>query len=316
MSYNSNAMYIQKAHTPTLFELVNDTTIFFLKKQWEDILKELNQLDEVTVITHNKGAYHVIRGKYDHVEIFQHGIGQALNEHIDMRFFLHHWAYGIVQVKKDISLYFFDKEGNQIPTIVIANPTDAALSLTKKYKDETQSTLTLEAYPIKEDLADEYVDLVAFHYDWQNLQDTHDFFIMLSKHKLNRLQALRLADSTYVKNITIENLIILLEKAQQEQMRFMSFVGNKGCIQIYTNKIDNLELVDQTIILSDERFMMSIERNEIKHIYIVRKPTTDGIVSAVELFNAKGEIIAQFFGERKRNTPELKIWSEILTSFF
>jgi putative hemin transport protein len=40
----------------------------------------------------------------------------------------------------------------------------------------------------------------------------------------------------------------------------------------------------------------------------VRKPTVDGIVTSVELFNDDGEAIAMFFGERKPGKPELSTW--------
>ncbi|SEI87999.1 putative hemin transport protein [Myroides marinus] len=298
----------------TLTELVNDTDIYFLDNKWEAILQELKQLEQVTAITYNNGAYHLTKGHYSNVEIFEHGIGQALNDIIDMRLFLNHWKYGLIQIKKNITLYFFDKQGNQVHTILIDKQTELALLLIDKYKVVDQSIITLDPYPSIEEIEDVEIDLISFHKDWQALKDTHDFFTMLRKHKVTRLQALRLGATEYVKEITIDNLISTLEKVKQEQIPLMSFVGNKGAIQIYTNVIGELATTDYTIQLSDSVFNLALIRAQIKHIYIVRKPTTDGIVSAIEVFNDNGDIITQFFGERKRDTLELKIWSDILNS--
>jgi putative hemin transport protein len=44
----------------------------------------------------------------------------------------------------------------------------------------------------------------------------------------------------------------------------------------------------------------------------VRKPTSDGIVSSVELFDAQGENIAMLFGARKPGSPELAGWRELV----
>ena len=49
----------------------------------------------------------------------------------------------------------------------------------------------------------------------------------------------------------------------------------------------------------------------IAEAWVVRKPTTDGTVTALELFDAEGEVIAQLFGKRKPGIPELEDWREI-----
>jgi putative hemin transport protein len=49
-------------------------------------------------------------------------------------------------------------------------------------------------------------------------------------------------------------------------------------------------------------------------VWIVRKPTADGEVTAIEVFNELGEIIVQFFGKRKPGIPELQGWRDIVAS--
>lgn len=45
---------------------------------------------------------------------------------------------------------------------------------------------------------------------------------------------------------------------------------------------------------------------------MVRKPTVDGLVTSLELFDQHGEVIAMFFGERKPGKPELAAWRALV----
>ena len=46
---------------------------------------------------------------------------------------------------------------------------------------------------------------------------------------------------------------------------------------------------------------------------MVRKPTSDGVVTSVEAFDAQGNNMAMFFGERKPGQPELQGWRDLVT---
>ena len=46
--------------------------------------------------------------------------------------------------------------------------------------------------------------------------------------------------------------------------------------------------------------------------WVVRKPTEDGIVTSVELYDAQGVLLVQFFGERKPGQVEREDWRAIV----
>ena len=46
----------------------------------------------------------------------------------------------------------------------------------------------------------------------------------------------------------------------------------------------------------------------IDEAWVVRKPTEDGVVTSLELFDAQGEAIATLFGKRKPGIPEIEDW--------
>jgi len=44
----------------------------------------------------------------------------------------------------------------------------------------------------------------------------------------------------------------------------------------------------------------------------VQKPTSDGVVTSVEAFDADGALMAMFFGARKPGQPEQDAWRAIV----
>jgi putative hemin transport protein len=47
---------------------------------------------------------------------------------------------------------------------------------------------------------------------------------------------------------------------------------------------------------------------------VVQKPTADGVVTALELFDAAGNNILLFFGQRKPGIPEQRAWRELIAT--
>ena len=49
-----------------------------------------------------------------------------------------------------------------------------------------------------------------------------------------------------------------------------------------------------------------------ERVWVVEKPTTDGVVTSVEAFDGAGELMAMFFGVRKPGLPELEAWRALV----
>jgi putative hemin transport protein len=62
----------------------------------------------------------------------------------------------------------------------------------------------------------------------------------------------------------------------------------------------------------DPGFNLHLREDHIASAWIVRKPTVDGLVTSLELFDADGNVIAMLFGERKPGKPELDQWRALV----
>jgi putative hemin transport protein len=71
-------------------------------------------------------------------------------------------------------------------------------------------------------------------------------------------------------------------------------------------------MMDPWLNILDQNFNLHLREDHIYDSWVVRKPTDDGIVTSLELFDKAGEVIAMFFGERKPGSPELDSWRGIV----
>lgn len=293
-----------------------------LRPEFETILSEIETLGKVMALTRNDECVHERKGIYANPDFSSPHAGLFVNPDIDLRIFLSHWkkVFAVVEKTGDkdrLSLQFFGKDGEAIHKIYLVPQSneEAFHALVKKYTSDDQSTEeTTEPYLHNlDERLDEEIDVDAFRNDWKELKDTHNFFSLLKKYSLTRTQALRLApDEYYAKQISKENIISLLEGASESQTPIMVFVGNRGNIQIHTGEIKRVMWHQNWYNVLDPDFNMHLDMDKIAQTWIVRKPTEDGIVTSIEVFNEIGEIIVQFFGKRKPGIPELEEWRELV----
>jgi putative hemin transport protein len=64
----------------------------------------------------------------------------------------------------------------------------------------------------------------------------------------------------------------------------------------------------------DDEFNLHLREPGVAGAWLVRKPTKDGVVTSIELYDAAGENIALMFGKRKPGQPEDENWRNLAES--
>jgi putative hemin transport protein len=213
-------------------------------------------------------------------------------------------------------LQFFDKAGVAIHKIHLRSQSNSTKfdELLHQFQGDDQAPgiqVTSLDKPAAE-LPDRDIDVTAWHQAWRTMKDTHDFFDLLRQFKVTRTQGLRLADSEFVQTLPVTCVKELLEIAASASTPIMVFVGNPGMLQIHSGPIQKVIATGSWINVMDPRFNLHLQMDSVAQAWLVRKPTDDGIVTSVELFNNSGEAIAMFFGERKPGNPELSAWRNVV----
>jgi len=295
-----------------------DDDVVLLKPLFAEILEEVKSLGKVMALTRNDTCVHERKGVYLNPDFSSPHAGLFVGEDIDLRIFLAHWktAFAVDEGAKK-SLQFFGKDGMAIHKIYLTKDSDekAFETLVQKYiAPEQHTTIAVEALPEKpEETPDTEIDVESFQKAWTALKDTHHFFGMLRKFGVSRTQALRLAPNNYyASKIDNSKVVTLLEESAATGLPIMVFTGNHGNIQIHTGSIKRTLWHGSWFNVMDPDFNLHLDTARIDQTWIVRKPTEDGVVTAVEVFDASGEIIVQFFGKRKPGIPELEAWRELV----
>jgi putative hemin transport protein len=293
------------------------------------LTNEIPRLGRVKAITRNDDVVHERVGSYLNPG-FSKGshVGLFVGEEIDLRIFLTHWAltFSVRDTSGDKprhSIQFFDKYGNALHKIYLTHKSnlEAFENITKSYASENQSAEQpveefIETFPERNG----HPDRESFQEGWKGLKDTHDFHPLLRKHKLTRLQALELApehmedtpSGKYAVKVSNNSLRKVLTKAAETETPIMVFVGNKGLIQIHTGPVKKLLDFQEWFNVMDPDFNLHVKENAIHQTWVVRKPTSDGMVSSLEIFDKNEVLICTLFGKRKPGIEEDPAWTKIV----
>ena len=290
-----------------------------LKEAGADIIKDVPALGPVMALTRNENCVHEKIGPYLDVSI-NPGHGLVLGELIDLRIFPAHWrhAFAVLEETKEglrRSIQVFDASGTAVHKIFQKPQTDTAhfdrLIETWTADDQSPEFNALAPIAKRKDRRDSEIDLRGLRAHWAALQDTHDFFGMLRDFDTGRLQALRLAGPEFAQRVQLSSLAQTLELAQADGTPIMVFVGNAGCIQIHSGPVHNLKRTGPWFNVLDPDFNLHLREDKITSAWVVYKPTRDGTVTSLELYDKDDFCFAQLFGARKPGKPELGGWRNI-----
>lgn len=292
-----------------------------LSDDWPGIFKTVESLGYVMALTRNESVVHERKGEYHNIS-FEGHVGLVLDPNIDLRIFQNRIGFAFaVPVENPkgtlLSIQFFDKHGTAAHKIYLMNDDhiEDYYALVESFKHEDQ-TSELEVAPKKDSSPQpsvEPIDKDALLSDWAELKDTHDFYPLLMKHKVERTQALTLAEGTFTQKVDNASTETMLLKAAEQNVSIMVFVSSGPVIQIHTGAIEHVKKMDTWLNVLDPEFNLHLREDHIAHSWIVEKPTEDGIVTSLEIFDSNLNNIATFFGARKPGIPELESWRNLVS---
>lgn len=293
-----------------------------LQPLFRDILNDVADLGRVMALTRNNYCVHERKGEYLNPELKGPHVGLFVGADIDLRIFWKPWsiAFGVTSEIRGVkrhSLQFFGRDGEAVHKIYLVPKSNKEHfdKLIADYRHPNQTEpLDVSPWPAPApEKPDTDIDAEGWQQGWLDLKDTHDFFPMMHKYGVTRTQALRLApEGNYAVPVSANALRAICTQVAEKQVPIMVFVGNKGMIQIHSGPIKKLLDHKDWFNIMDPDFNLHLRESAIDKAWIVRKPSVDGIVTSLEVFDSKGEMIAQLFGARKPGIPELEGWREIV----
>lgn len=306
-----------------LLEISEVEKLVYLGDKYKAVLKDMRELGRVMALTRNEHVVHETKGVYDNVSFMEKApMGITHNKIIDLRYFMKDWAHVYAVIfqsgkRKMHSIQIFDKYGTAIHKIYTTSDSnlEAYHALVKKYEEADRVKVALDKEPAAvtpSAKTDTNMDIGAFQTEWLNMKDTHDFFGMLRKYDLTRQQAFCIAPEGTTYRVKKEAIVELLGIAVEEETPIMVFAGNKSCLQIFSGSIKKVVEMNGWYNILDPDFNLHLKLEAIDEAWVVKKYTSDGIVTSLELFDKDGGQILYCFGERKPGIPELTAWRKAI----
>lgn len=290
-----------------------------LTANWRALLDDMPSVGRVMCLTRNDHCVHERHGRFEDVQVSgPHGL--VLGPDIDLRLFLSNWRYGFavrepLKQGERLSLQFFDASGEAVHKIYATEETDRTAfdALVVRHRAAAPAVMAIApAKPDATDRPDSEIDLEGLRMAWRAMKDTHEFFGMLAKFKVGRVQALRLIGEDLARELPARALCSAIEAASADGTPIMIFVGNRGCIQIHTGPVKRLVETHGWFNVLDPAFNLHLRDQGVARVFSVRKPTEDGIITSIEAFDDRDRNILLMFGERKPGKPELEQWRALV----
>ncbi|NKI73903.1 hemin-degrading factor [Dickeya sp. CFBP 2040] len=283
------------------------------------LLAGLESVGETKSITRNEYAVHEQVGVYHNQRIGEH-VGLVLNPRgLDLRLFPEQWDSAFALTEQTArgerhSIQFFDRHGDAVLKVYATDNTKLTvwLALIDRFTLADNPPLVLQPVPVDTPVA--VLDATVIEQEWRAMTDVHQFFPLLRRHQVTRPQAFRAVSDDLACQVSNQSLGTLLRAAQQAGNEIMIFVGNRGCVQIFTGVIEKVTLMENWLNVFNRDFTLHLVEDAIAESWVTRKPTKDGIVTSLEVFAADGTPIAQLFGQRSEGEPEQARWREQVMS--
>jgi putative hemin transport protein len=295
-----------------------------LSTDWLVQLQSLEPCGPLLALTRNDSVVHEKTGVYKKLSASGH-VGLALGEDIDLRLFFDRWHAGFVVIEAPdnggeprSSLQYFDRHGAAVHKVYSRDQTDgdAWLQVLQSHRGP-QRAVAFEAKPsVSVSTSASVIDVPAFARAWGAMTDTHQFFPLLRQFGVERRQSFQLVQGRFTHQVENASVRDMLVEAAFEGTSIMCFVGSPGCIQIHTGpvkRVEPLEMGGKTWLnVLDPGFNLHLREDRIADVWVVEKPTADGVVTSLEVFDAEGELLAMFFGARKPGQVEQSAWRHLL----
>lgn len=283
------------------------------------LMPAVERLGEVLALTRNDHCVSETVGRYGNYRPGAHA-AMVLTETIDLRLFPAHWAHAFA-VEDDgetgprRSLQVFDAAGDAVHKVHLRAGSDhgawAGLLADLATGDTDRRFAGAPRQPVEPPRADP-AKAAALRRDWAKMTDTHQFLRLVSRLKMNRLGAYRIAGAPLARPLAPGAVDAMLAAVQAAAIPVMIFVGNRGCIQIHGGPIHRVEPMGPWQNVLDPGFNLHLRRDRVAEVWAVEKPTSRGPARSVEAFDAEGGLILQVFPVARDGQDSRAAWAAIL----
>ena len=281
----------------------------------EKLFNGLLGAGEIMALTRNESCVSEKIGPVEKVVVNPHA-AMTLGAHIDLRIFPKHWRFGFAVERQDEagklhrSLQFFDTSGKAVHKVHARPGTNLeawnalVAELTLPQQSDAVAVVSPEAAPVHA----QNFDVDQLRQRWSEMTDSHQVFGLLRDLNISRLQAIAALGADWAWALDTNAVAQLFNSAAATGLPIMVFVSNKGCTQIHSGPVSTIQPMGPWLNVMDPDFHMHLRLDQIAQVWLVRKPSDDGMLTSVEVFDENNEVIIHLVGQRTGKEPENPQW--------
>ncbi|WP_158583962.1 hemin-degrading factor [Salinibius halmophilus] len=276
------------------------------------LLGSMHKVGKIMALTRNEAAVHEVKGTCGELRGGEQG-GLMLGE-IDTRLFFKRWAYTLyINQGERQSIQFFDGCGDAIHKVFATKQTnlDAWHELVDEHRSANPLMFEKHAKPRPEPLADT-TNVDVLRQEWRAITDVHQFMALLKRHNISRLRAFELAGREFARQADVGKLVSLFEAIRDSSQEIMIFCHNQGLVQIYSGRLSKLVAMGDWYNVLDPDFNLHLNLSLVSQVWTSVRPSADGDIHCVDLFDANGGQLLQIFSRRSEGNSEPTFWSPLI----
>ncbi|MGH8550958.1 MAG: ChuX/HutX family heme-like substrate-binding protein [Methylococcales bacterium] len=153
-------------------------------------------------------------------------------------------------------------------------------------------------------------DVKEFRKRWLALADHREHVRLTKQYGMSELQGLRAVGDTWASQVPIAAIFERLGLLVETRLPCRLESANAGIPRIRAGKLSGMCFESGQLILSGQDWSLAITLSEIDSAWVVTKPASGRLDSAIELYNREGEAITRIYGSSE--ALEIQVWQDLL----
>jgi len=156
------------------------------------------------------------------------------------------------------------------------------------------------------------IDIDALRADWAAADKTAGVFMGQTAFDSGRLHKLRLVGKVFAHQVGKDSVRIVLQKMADLGCTVVALIGDAGTMQAHQGQPEQIRGGDAGLDILNRDHRLRLREDHIDTVWVAKKPTADGMMTSLELFNRRGVGIARFFSKPEAGKPERREWRDAI----
>lgn len=284
-----------------------------LNNNFVGIFKKLSMLGNLSTTLFTGTLTHTVQGKFADMHNRSNTL-MHFHPNIDTRLFTAKWRFVYAtEQDKIICLNFFSRYGDLVYRVCSTTVEQYPLfkDFISEFTDKDNSTVNITESFTKLKYT-KLIDKQVLTQKWSEMTNVHQASKIFKYHGNDPTAVYTALGENYARKISTEKLIQFFNLIVENKLKIMMFSRNYAAVQCYVGDIPKLAVLGYEINISITDFDFMMDTNKLGDIWLVTKPTENGFVNSISIFDKEDNEVLILTDKRTRGDAENADWLEVI----